>query len=58
MGVYEVVMPENYTALYSAPDEKTAEKLIIKADKAALDAAEYIKAEKPFPILKSALRTD
>lgn len=49
MGVYEVVMPENYTALYSAPDEKTAEKLIIKADKAALDAAEYIKAEKPFP---------
>lgn len=22
MGVYEVVMPENYTALYSAPDEK------------------------------------
>ena len=52
MGVYEVVMPENYTALYSAPDEKTAAELIIKADKAALDAAEYIKAEKPFPDIK------
>ena len=36
----------------NAPDEKTAEKLIIKADKAALDAAEYIKAEKPFPDIK------
>ena len=32
MGVYEVVMPENYTALYSAPDEKSAAELIIKAD--------------------------
>ena len=55
MGVYEVVMPENYTALFNAPDEKTIPTLIANADKAALDAAEYIKSEKPFPDVKAGI---
>ncbi len=55
MGVYEAVMPENYTALFNAPDEKTIPSLIANADKAALDAAEYIKSEKPFPAVKAGI---
>lgn len=48
-GVAEIQMPENYIALFTAPDEKTAEKLVRIGERKALKAAELIKAGKDFP---------
>lgn len=53
MGLAEIKMPENYIAVFSAPDEKTAEKLLRIGEKKALKAAEQIKAGEAFPERKA-----
>ena len=55
MGLAEIKMPENYIAVFSAPDEKTAEKLLRIGEKKALKAAELIKAGQSIPTKNSGL---
>ena len=54
-GMAEIKMPENYIAVFSAPDEKTAEKLLHIGEKKALRAAELIRAGELLPPQKSGL---
>lgn len=43
MGCAEIVMPENYIAMYDAPDRKTAELIIKRAERSILETADLIK---------------
>ena len=43
-GLAEIKMPENYIAVFSAPDENTAEKLLRIGEKKALKVGEQIRA--------------
>ena len=52
-GMAEIKMPENYIAVFSAPDEKTAEKLLRIGEKKALRAAELIKEGKDIQTKKA-----
>ena len=54
-GMAEIKMPENYIAVFSAPDEKTAEKLLHIGEKKALRAAELIRAGELLPPQRSGL---
>lgn len=54
-GMAEIKMPENYIAVFSAPDEKTSEKLLRIGEKKALRAAEQIKAGESLPSKKAGL---
>ena len=49
MGLKTVVMPENYIAMYSAPEKAEADKIIKRALPGIIDAAKLIKEQKPFP---------
>lgn len=53
MGMAEIKMPENYIAVFSAPDENTSEKLLRIGEKQVLRAAAQIKAGQSFPEKKS-----
>ncbi len=48
MGAAEVVMPENYIAVFSAPSEKRALRIIEGAEELALTLMEQISLGKPF----------
>ena len=48
-GCFEIVMPENYIALFKTPDQNTGIKIIEKAQKPLRQAARMIKEGKPFP---------
>lgn len=48
-GVYPVVMPENYIAMFSAPTVAQAQKILAAAAPAPAEAAAYIVQNKPFP---------
>jgi len=54
-GAMEVVMPDNYIVMFSAPDEEEARKIIGKAKPAIVKAAEHIHEHKPFPLRKISL---
>jgi ferredoxin len=43
MGCAEIVMPENYIAIYEAPEEEKAEQIILNAEKRIRETAELIK---------------
>ncbi len=48
MGMAEIVMPENYIAVFSAPDEKETAEILNKARTAVDFLAEKIKKQEPF----------
>ena len=48
-GCMEVVMPENYIALFSTPTKSESLKIIEKSEKAIGNAAKFIKRGKTFP---------
>ncbi len=54
-GVYKVVMPENYIAMFDVPDEKRCEELLKKAPEALKKAAECIRSSEAFPSEKITL---
>jgi flavodoxin/NAD-dependent dihydropyrimidine dehydrogenase PreA subunit len=53
MGIYEVPMPENYIAIYSAPDEEEAGRIISAAASKISEAIACIKEGKYFPSYKT-----
>ncbi len=50
-GFADIIMPENYIAMYNAPDKVTADKIIQKSMPKILKIAEDIRDEIPFPVL-------
>ena len=48
-GCLEVLMPENYIAMFAAPREDEARKIIGRAEKIIDQAAEAVRAGQPFP---------
>lgn len=48
MGVKQIVMPENYVAMFGVPNAEQAARIIEKAQPDITDASETIKAEKKF----------
>ena len=48
MGTAQIVMPENYIAMFNAPTEEQAEKIVKKAEPAITEAIARIKADEPF----------
>lgn len=55
MGCAEIVMPENYIALFEAPDEDKAERIINNAERNLKRAASLITEGKPLPPVKVGL---
>lgn len=51
-GCAEVVMPENYIAMFDAPEEAEARKIVAAADPVLNRLAELIRDRKPFPAAK------
>lgn len=49
MGVFEIVMPENYIALFGAPDREEAAKIISSAEPSVAECARLIASDKKFP---------
>ncbi len=54
-GVYKVVMPENYIAMFDVPDEKRCRELLEKAPETLKKAAVYIRSADAFPCEKITL---
>lgn len=54
-GVMQIKMPENYIAMFSAPDEEEAAAIIQRAAVRAEEAAEYILTGREFPGMKASL---
>lgn len=52
MGTLEVVMPENYVAMFSVPSEEKSAEIIASAAPILEKAAECIRQLQPFPIRK------
>ena len=52
-GVLEVVMPENYIAMFNAPDAEEARRIVAKSKPVLMKGAELIQQENPFPEHKS-----
>ena len=48
MGTAQIVMPENYIAMFNAPRAEEAKKIVKAAEPAIADAIACIKAEQPF----------
>ncbi|MGN0570740.1 MAG: EFR1 family ferrodoxin [Candidatus Fimenecus sp.] len=48
-GVQKIVMPENYIAMFSAPEKAEAQKIIANAEPLLKSAAETIRARADFP---------
>ena len=48
-GTLEVVMPENYIAMFNAPEEKEALRIVEQAMPTLKRGAELVRMEKPFP---------
>lgn len=54
-GVLEVIMPENYIAMFPIPSSKKSDRIIRKAIPGLLEAAAQIRLGAPFPIHKANL---
>lgn len=54
-GVLEVVMPENYVAMFAVPDKEESSKIIASARPTLEGGIECIRREKPLPDKKSGL---
>lgn len=53
LGILEVVMPENYVAMFPVPDEAEAAEIIRQAHPVLEEGAKTILEEKPFPVRRS-----
>lgn len=51
-GCAEIVMPENYIALFEAPDEENTEQIIINAERSLRETASMISEGKSLPEIK------
>lgn len=49
MGTAQIIMPENYIAMFSAPQVEEARKIVENAEQYITEAIMHIKAEQPFP---------
>ena len=54
-GTAQIVMPENYIAMFKAPEKEEAESIVKAAEPAIADAIACLKAKKPFPATRSNL---
>ncbi len=50
MGTAQIVMPENYIAMFDAPEAEEARKIVEKAEPDIDAAIAHIKAGQPFPV--------
>lgn len=48
MGTAQIIMPENYIAMFHAPQEEEARKIVEKAEPYITEAIMHIKSEQPF----------
>lgn len=55
MGTSQILMPENYVAMFSVPQAEEARKIVKDAGPAIADAIACIKTEQPFPVPRSNL---
>ena len=55
MGVLQVKMPENYIAMFDAPDSEKAKRIVAKAKPLLQQGSELIQQGKPFPALRVGL---
>ena len=55
-GCAEIVMPENYIAMFEAPDKETAERIINAAERSLKKAAGCIKDGKDIPVKRVGMR--
>ena len=55
MGTAQIVMPENYIAMFKAPEKEEAESIVKAAEPAIADAIACLKEKKPFPAPRSNL---
>lgn len=49
MGTAQIIMPENYIAMFDAPKAEKAKKIVEEAEPAITNAIERIRAGQPFP---------
>ena len=54
-GTAQIVMPENYIAMFKAPEKEEAESIVRAAEPAIADAIACLKEKKPFPAPRSNL---
>ena len=50
MGTAQIVMPENYIAMFSAPQKEEAQKIVSKAEPSILNAIEHIEKGQEFSL--------
>lgn len=55
MGTAQIVMPENYIAMFSAPQAEEAKEIVKKAEPHIADAISHIKAGKTFIVPQNKL---
>ena len=55
MGTAQIVMPENYIAMFQAPQAAQARRIVKRAEPVIADVIACIQAEKPFPIPRNNL---
>ena len=55
MGTSQILMPENYIAMFDAPEAEEARKIVAKAEPDIVDTIACIKAEQPFPVPRNNL---
>ncbi len=53
----QIVMPENYIAMFKAPEREEAESIVRAAEPAIADAIACLKAKKPFPATQATSMT-
>ncbi len=55
MGTAQIVMPENYIAMFGAPEAEEARRIVENAEPAIETAIAHIRAEQPFPVPRNNL---
>ena len=55
MGTAQIVMPENYIAMFGAPKAEEARKIVRNAEPTIMDIIAHIKAEQPFAVPRNNL---
>ena len=55
MGTAQVIMPENYIAMFGAPKAEEARKIVRNAEPTIMDIIAHIKAEQPFAVPRNNL---
>ena len=55
MGTKQILMPENYIAMFDAPQAEEARKIVKNAEPTIVDTIACIKAEQPFPVPRNNL---